>query len=294
MVPRRAAWLLLLVLSCLLVYGTWILPYRFPPRQFVIGASYEVGFNNAVSFFAYLICVPCLALVASALLPQPSVAPIPRQTPRFADRVAFVVIAGHVLLFAALYAYKGRFVFAEGLYFQSLLYRMSTGEIPYRDFSFYYGPLMLYPAYWLSRLVSLDFAYGIWFITTYTVGLVFLHVLVRFILNEERARAFWFVLLALGLFNPLTGLNETFTRYLLPSMVFLAAGGFMVRGGGGRALAASLLLAAATAYSFEVAALSVAAILLLWLALAAGPRVLRVWGAPAGGDSAPALSTLSV
>ena len=292
---RRTAQILLVVLSGALIYGTWILPYRFPPRQFVIGASYEVGFNNAVSFLVYLIGVPLLALVVSRLVSVSATVTNGRVSDeRFADRVAALVILAHVLLFGVLYAYKGRFVFAEGLYFQSLLYRMSTGEIPYRDFSFYYGPLMLYPAYWLSMAAGLDLAYGIWFIVTYTIGLIFLYVVLRVIVRDGRARAFWFALLALGLFNPLTGLNETFTRYLFPSIVFLTAADFLFRGGRARAMTSSLLLAAAIAYSFEVAALSIAAILVLWFAFAFGPALLRFVRATRGDSKMEPLVVLSM
>lgn len=269
--PRRAFELALLaVLAGALVYGTWILPYRFPPQAFVIGASNEVGFNNSVSFLAYLVCVPLMAWVVSRMYPGPETSSSTTWVAgHFAGAVALAVIGAHVMLFAALYAYKGRFVFAEGLYFQSLLYRMSMGEVPYLDFSFYYGPLMLYPAYWLSRLVGLDLAYGIWFIATYAIGLVFLYAVLRAILQDQRVRAFWFALLALGLFNPLTGLNETFTRYLFPSVVFLCTAAFLQRGGAARGAWTAVLLAAAVTYSFEVAALSVAAVMLLWLAFTA-------------------------
>jgi hypothetical protein len=292
---RRLSWILLLVLSIALVYGTWILPFRFPPRQFVIGASYEVGFNNGVSFLVYLICVPLMAFVTGGLLQvQRGVNPRQAGSGRLADKVAAVVIASHVALFAALYAYKGRFVFGESLYFQSLLYRMSTGEVPYVDFSFYYGPLMLYPSYWLSRVAGLDLAYGIWFIATYVVGLIFLYVALRVILVQERTRAFWFVLLALGLFNPLTGVNVTFTRYLFPSMVFLAAAGFVLRGGRARGALASALLAAAVAYSFEVAALSIGAVVLVWFAFAFGTLMLRMAGLARGHSQVPPASVSTV
>lgn len=261
---------LFVALAGALVYGTCILPYRFPSQGFVIGASNEVGFNNSISFLAYLVCIPLMAWLVSRMFPAPDAPPaVPNGVGGFAGAVTIAVVGAHVVLFAALYAYKGRFVFGEGLYFQSLLYRMSTGEIPYLDFSFYYGPLMLYPAYWLSRLVGLDVAYGIWFIATYAIGLAFLYAVLRAILQHERVRAFWFVLLALGLFNPLTGLNETFTRYLFPSMVFLSAAAFLQRGGVTRGVSTSVLLSAAVTYSFEVAALSVAAVMLLWLAFIA-------------------------
>jgi hypothetical protein len=271
---------LFVALACCLLYGTWILPYKFPPQGFVIGASNEVGFNNTSSFLAYLICVSALALLASRFFsaPQVRVSDAAREPSGFAAAVAAVVVVGHVLLFTVLYTYKGRFVFAEGLYFQSLLYRMSIGEIPYLNFSFYYGPLMLYPAFWLSKLVGLDLGYGIWFIATYAAGLVFLYIVIRACMPDERSRAFWFVLLALGLFNPLTGLNETFTRYLFPSLVFLSTVAYFQHGGARRAILASALLAAAVTYSFEVAALSVAAVGLLWIAfvIVANPSVRAV------------------
>lgn len=269
---------LLAALAAALLYGTSILPYRFPQPEFVIGASNEVGFNNSVSFLAYLVCVSLIAWLVSRMLPDPE---SPSSTSRSGGVVvAAALIAAHVAVFAALYAYKGRFVFAEGLYFQSLLYRMSTGEIPYLDFSFYYGPLMLYPAYWLSRLVGLDLAYGVWFTATYATGLIFLYAVLRTVLQDRQVRTFWFVLLAVGLFNPLTGLNETFTRYLFPSVVFLLAAAFLQRGGAARGLGTALLLAAASTYSFEVAALSIAAVLLLTLAFAsiATPSLRTVLG----------------
>lgn len=269
---------LLAILSMVLVYGTWILPYRFPPQQFVIGASYEVGFSNTVSFLAYVICIGLLSLVATRLVETRIPRRASSRSPHFADAIAAAVVLGHVLLFAALYAYKGRFVFAEGLYFQSLLYRMAIGEIPYVDFGFYYGPLMLYPAHWLGLVLGLDLAYGIWFITTYALGLIFLYIVVRFCVKQEGARAFWFVFLALGLFNPLTGLNETFTRYLFPSVVFLGSAHFFRTGGVQRGLVASVVFAAAITYSFEVAVLSIAGVLLLALALSAGPRLLPLFG----------------
>ena len=260
-----------------LLAGTCVLPYYFPPRDFVVGASYEVGFNNNVSFLAYLLFVPLLVFVLARLLPAPTEGPPTRpwwKVSRGSHVVAAAVIFAHALLFAGLYAYKGRFVFGEGLYFQSLLYRMTRGELPYIDFSFYYGPLMLYPAYWLTRLLGLDAGYGIWFVTTYVVGLLFLYVVVGFCARDARATAGWFTFLALGLFNPLTGLNVTFTRYLFPSVVFLAAAIFLRTGGWKYGLAATAILAAALLYSFEIAALSLGVTCLLGLALLASSQVL--------------------
>lgn len=263
-----------------LLVGTCVIPYRFPPKDFVVGASFEVGFNNAISYLSYVAFIPFLALVAARLLASPGhelPATLSWKSSRFSRWVGAVVILAHVVLFTVLYAYKGRFVFAEGLYFQSLLYRMTQGDIPYVDFSFYYGPLMLYPGYWLSRWLGLDAGYGVWFVTTYIVGLLFLYTLLCFCAANARAAALWFVFLAFGLFNPLTGLNITFTRYLFPSIVFLTVATFLQRGGWRRALVASVSLATAVIYSFEVAALSVGATLLLCLAYAVNHGTWTTW-----------------
>jgi hypothetical protein len=273
MIPIKARDAMLLVaLALALVLGTCVLPFWFPPRDFVVGASYELGFNNAISFFAYIAALSLVVVVLARLLPAPShdiADGLHWKASRFSYRVAAAVIGAHVMLFSALYAYKGRFVFAEGLYFQSLLHRMLQGEVPYTDFGFYYGPLMLYPAYWLSTIVGLDAGYAIWYVATYVVGLVFLFGVLSICMDTPRNAALWFVFLALGLFNPLTGLNITFTRYLFPSVVFLVVVQFFRDGGIRRGVVAAATLAAATTYTFEVAALSLAATLLIWIAFAA-------------------------
>lgn len=269
---RLRSWLALAASALALIFATAVVPFWFPPTEFVVGASYALGFNNGVSFLGYAVFLAVIVAQLARLLPAPSrmVADgLYWKASRFSYWIAAAVIGGHVALFGALYTYKGRFVFGEGLYFQSLLHRMLQGEVPYTDFGFYYGPLMLYPAYWLSRTAGLDAGYALWFVTTYVIGLGFLFVAVSLCTDTARNAAKWFVFLAVGLFNPLTGLNTTFMRYLFPSMVVILVVGFFRNGGVRRGIGAALTLAAAVSYSFEVGALSVGAILLGWAAFAA-------------------------
>jgi hypothetical protein len=103
-------------------------PYWFAPQEFVVGVAHEVGFNNAVSYLAYVALVPLLVLVvARSMTADGSEADITyaRQSNDWSGAVTVTVILAHVALFAAVYAYKGRFVFGESLYFQSLLPRIS-------------------------------------------------------------------------------------------------------------------------------------------------------------------------
>ena len=124
---------------------------------------------------------------------------------------------------------------------------------------------MLYPAFWLVGLFGLNAGYAIWFVTNYVVGLWFLHTVLGICVTNKRHRALWFVFLAFGLFNPLTGVNVTMARYLFPSLVFLAVTRYFRLGGWRHGFVAVLSLAAAITYSFEVAALSLLAALLIWL-----------------------------
>lgn len=254
----------MLLLGCFfaLVLGTSWVPYLFPPQDLIEGVSFDVGFNNSVAFYWYLATLAAAAIILAFALPK-------RVGELFASpgatrwsplaRIAALVVCGHALLFSLLYAYKGRFVFSEGLFFQSLLHRMTMGEVPYVDFTYYYGPAMIYPAYWLTGVLPLEAAYAIWFVATYLLGLVILAVVLARLLGPRPATP-WFALLAIGLFNPLTGVNFTLTRYLLPTLVFLIVFPSLRHAGVGRLLIGAAVLAIALLYSPDAAVLSLLAV----------------------------------
>src|SRR5215212_5706229 len=54
-----------------------------------------------------------------------------------------------------LIATSGRPPAAEAYYFLDRLYPLATGMVPYRDFEFLYGPLLLYPPHWAARLLGI-------------------------------------------------------------------------------------------------------------------------------------------
>jgi hypothetical protein len=259
-------WKLELAVACaLLVAGSWLLPYRFPPSGFVAGASSEAGFNNAVSYawyFAFLI-VPAfiVARAYASKLTRAGSGLTADRTPGRLFRIFTVVALLHVVAFAALYFYKGRLFFSEAIYFQIVLLRMVAGDRPYLDMSFYYGPSMIYPAFWLSKLMSPQAAYAVWYTATYVSGLGVLIVVLRRILKSDAATARWFVLLSLGFINPWNGLNVTLVRYLFPSLVLLLVADAVWIGGARRLFIAAIALGFALTYSFDLSAISLAATL---------------------------------
>lgn len=246
-----------------LVTGTVLLPYLFPPQRGLVGPSADLGFNNGLSYLVYVALLPLPALVLVRLLPRTSAyaeLTLSGVVSRVSWRLFTFVVVAHVVLFTAVYLYKGRFVFSEGLYFQSLLHRLGQGELPYLDFSYYYGPAMIYPALWLRAPLRPEAAYAVWYVATYLAGLLVLYVLLAAFVASRRVAALWFVFLAVTLFNPMTGVNFTFLRYLLPSLAFLAAADFLRSGGAGRFALATSLATFAYLYSFDTAILTIGAI----------------------------------
>lgn len=256
----------LFALVLVVVLGTCILPYQFPSANFIKGASYEVGFNNSIAYTWYGLTLwgPALYLARSLFISS-------ELSASFDAAKLFVVPSPilwatlfiHALLFAALYAYKGQFVFAESLYFQTVLYRMTQGEVPYVDFSFYYGPVMLYPGYLLARYLDVEAAYGLYFVFAYLFGLYMLYRAIRAVVPRADVADYWFLLISLGFFNPWTGLNGTFVRCLLPVVAFVLAT-IHIRSGCTRTLVkASIWLSLCMLYSFDTGAVTIVGILLL-------------------------------
>ena len=266
-------WKLELAIACaVLIAGSWLLPYRFPPAPaLVAGASNEVGFNNAVSYAWYVafLIVPAfiVARAYASKLRRGGVRAAPDRDRRRLWWIFVAVALLHVAAFGALYLHKGRLFFSEAIYFQIVLLRMVAGDRPYLDVSFYYGPSMIYPALWLSKLMSAQAAYAAWYVATYVAGLGVLLVVLRRLLKSDAAAAGWFLLLSLGFINPWNGLNVTLVRYLFPSLVLLLVADAVWSGGFRRLLTAALALGFALTYSFDLSAISLGAIF-VFLAMA--------------------------
>ena len=298
----------LAVACAALVAGSWLLPYRFPPAPgLVAGASNEVGFNNAVSYAWYVafLIVPAF-IVARAWawrLRRVAGGPIVDRRPSRLWWLFAAIGLLHVVAFAALYLYKGRLFFSEAIYFQIVLLRMVAGDRPYLDVSFYYGPSMIYPAFWLSKIMNPQAAYAVWYTATYVSGLAVLLVVLRRILKSDAATAGWFVLLSLGFVNPWNGLNVTMVRYLFPSLILLLVADAVWAGGWRRLLTAAAALGFALTYSFDLSAISLGATL-VFLAMAMaepGLRPVLDWvngrvraDRPRGGDAEPGVAPATV
>ena len=272
-----------LAVGAAIAAGTFGLPYVVPSHASILSASYLAGFNNS---FAYLWWVLGLAVGGAWLAPLVSGARVREALasaePLFVPppAIVWVTMAAHAVLFGALYYKAHGFTFGEPLYFEDAAYRALTGRTVFVDFYFFYGPLMVTPTAWLARIVGLFPAYGVYYVATYLAGLYCLYV-VLVALAGRRAVTPWFLLFAIGFFNPITGLNYTFVRFMLPLLTLLAAWRAYRALSVGRWVAGLLCFAVALLYSPDTAIVSVASVGVLGVTLlwCDGPLW---WRRPAG------------
>jgi hypothetical protein len=291
---RRPVWLGAAVAATIL--GSSVVPYANPPTERTIGASFELGFNNSLAFALYAALVTVAGGLCGLIFSKLRIVESGRWRPvsRNSRILLAVVLLAHVFVFVGIYLSRGRFLFADAIYLQTLLYRLRIGELPYLDFGYYYGPSMLYPVHWLASVLGPDAGYGVAFIGTYVAGIVILFAILHRIVPSAAVANLWFVILSVGLFSPLATLNVTFLRFLLPVLVY-----FLVYDATrGRArpplVIAGLVLGFALAYSFDVALLSTGAALIGSAAAVFERRFESAYpSASAGLGSAPAQTTLA-
>lgn len=272
-----------------LAAAIFVVPYALPPDASVKSASAIAGFNNSL---AYALYVPVLAVAAwvltQALALKDELVVLQVGAWSWPPATVWLIGLAHAAGFFLLYAFKGRFVFAEGLYFQHVAFRVAAGEAPYTSVSFLYGPAAIYPIAWLARFMPLTAAYALYYVVIYLVGLYTLYVALRWLLPGHRDAGVPFILLSIGFFNPLTGLNYTFVRHLLPTMSVLTAWRYARSGGGRNLLVGGVTLWLATMYSADVGLVSVAGVVVLG-AFRYGPDLL----ARSGLTSAPGTRSLT-
>ena len=180
-----------------------------------------------------------------------------------------VGLLASLLYWPAFLARYGTYI--EDSYFLTVLLRMQCGQLPYRDFEFLYGPLMIYPAhYWMnlwgfsmhSYFALLAFLQGAFFA-------IALRLFQRHVPNV-RERYLAFLVFVPFVLDTLTGLNYIGWRVLpaVLAMVMVASRPHKT----GASLTAAILTGLQLTYSYEYGAIAMIAVLLMYAAVFAGDR----------------------
>jgi hypothetical protein len=221
----------LVILSGLIYYALFCLPFQFPPRQRLASASYAFGFNNGVAILAtaaLLGAVTLLYFLWRGAVTEPPIA-FPRdrtlcnrQLLRGAFAFAALFYAG---LTFAMYAYNVRF--APSLMWETrhLLHRTLLMDIyglrPYSEVAAEYGPILTYAPLFMYRLLkplgaSHELAYFTCHLVLNLAGLWCAYYVLSRAAMPAHARLVAFAILAVAGFAPYMGINGVLPRYLFP------------------------------------------------------------------------------
>ncbi len=241
-VPVRPAWVVPVVVATtvLTLLGVFVLPWFFPPaaRQ-VVSDAQALGFSNRAAEISLVI--GCLALAIVALVsgaarrtPQGHAEPVVTLVPCERDErigpiallAASVAVVGMVVVVSSTYR---SYVFGDAAYFIDRLQYIINGQRLFTDVQFGYGPLLVYPTYWLylvTRHVGMGL-YGAYYLSVaafQVIGLLFTTYLLNRLRMPKSGRTLMLVVVCAFAMTFLSlGLNYTGVRFLAPFVLTVAA-----------------------------------------------------------------------
>ncbi|HYQ71015.1 MAG TPA: hypothetical protein VET88_03695, partial [Gammaproteobacteria bacterium] len=236
---KRADALLMVALFAGVVASLQIVPRLIPPGSAdVVSAAAAVGYNTAAAFWTALAwsALAFLVFVLPSLKRMPGRIAAGGPGPETTDtsggswqpgKLVWGELLGVFVLFALAYfplflARHGPYM--EDIYFLAALQRMECGQLPYADFAFLYGPLMIYPLWaWCNMFGTTMVSYFGFLSLVEGLQFAILMGVLQYFIPERRKRYRVFLVLLPFLFNTLFGLNYNGLRRLVPALVVILA-----------------------------------------------------------------------
>jgi hypothetical protein len=232
-IARNGMWISVLALAT--YYALFRLPFRFPPRQRLMSASYAFGFNNSVAILAL---TGLLGLLTLYLLGRGKANELPIVFPRqravesqWSASMAFVIVVlCYAVLTFAMYIYNVRVAPPIMWETRHLLHRTWLMDLyglhPYTEVAAEYGPILTYAPSWMYWLLkplgaSHELAYFASHFLLNVAGLWCSYYVLTRAIMPERARLVSFAILGVAGFAPYMGINGVLMRYLFPFAALL-------------------------------------------------------------------------
>lgn len=224
---------LALIIGGLTAVGVFLLPFLFPPSRPSFSASYTAGFNNRVAAVAAVV-VAALSFALAwkyRLYPsRPSSAEDSDKGPIPLRLVIWCVLASAV--FIATFGYllcRADIALVDNRFFLEYIDDVARyHQHIYTDFSFSYGPLLLYfPVfvYWLLRPfhIGIEGAYYAALTVANILGLLILWLTLEAFPLSRKLKSITLCMFAIMSMCPVMGLNYTLFRFLAPFSTLLFA-----------------------------------------------------------------------
>jgi hypothetical protein len=219
-----------LTIGALAAVGVFLLPFLFPPSRPSLSAAYTAGFNNKVAALAAaFVSLLSFALAWKfQLFPHRTEDPDRESIPLWlviscvAASAAFTAAFGYLLCRAELASVDNR-------YFLEYMDDVSRyHQRIYIDFSFAYGPLLLYFPLWMHSLlrplhIGIEGSYYIALTIADVLGLLIAWFTLEALPLSRKFKSTTLCMFAILSMCPVMGLNYTLVRFLAPFSTLLFA-----------------------------------------------------------------------
>ncbi len=255
-----------------------VLPASYPPDPTLPNVAARSGYNTGLAYFLiagwsvfgllFFMVIPHQSEASGSDNPgQLSNYPV-RPTQAWLEALVVGTLTT-LLYWPAFLARFGNYI--EDTYFMNVLARMQCGQLPYQDFEFLYGPLMIYPAHlWINLFgFSMQSYYSLIVFLQVTFFILLLRLFQHHIHNF-RDRFIAFVLFAPFVFDTLLGMNYIGWR-LIPTILAILIVSARPNSVFKSAIAGALV-GIQLAYSYEFGIIALIAISLLYVACYLGPK----------------------
>ncbi|WP_170765250.1 hypothetical protein [Ruegeria lacuscaerulensis] len=204
------------------------LPQAFGHAPGVISTAQAEGYNNRIAHITTVLWI--FFTVTGVWVLSRGAEFSPRSPAQSASKSgwAATLLLPLLVFIAIVFAYFPPALAPSGPFFEesihlTALHRMLGGDVPYQDFEFLYGPLMLYPAYWWTKLTS----FSLVSFYTYVMILELLVMLALLIPIQTYISSFWarlgaFLLLSSLYFNTMLGPNQNGLRKLAGVLILIS------------------------------------------------------------------------
>lgn len=257
-----------IILACLL---TMLLPYAFPPIQVSHSYSYMVGFDNKLAFIILcLVAVPPL-FFGYKYQNNVSVWHLEKCEPEKKEKrylwlsiiITSLLVALTGIGFNLEQDFHGYF---EGEYFYHFLYALDYNHSLYDEVQYIYGPLSIYPVYWLTKLgLGVSFSFFLVLILFQAFGIYFAFDLLSKLHLTSPEKKVIFILIVIITYPVATGFNYCIIRFtLVPWLCLNLISNFQRRNKFLNLLLSPLFFLISLAYSPEIG-LCYLVIISIWL-----------------------------
>lgn len=232
---RLSIYILLFAAAVLL--SVFVLPFYIPRKTPTVSASFDYQFNNTVSVIAL-----CLSLFIGSILfhsyyekrtqllqvEKLFTNNINNINTRLSIKNVFILFFIHSFAILCFYLLDANYGYSEGNLFILRIDRLLLGQVPYKDFEYAYGILLIYLPKFITDLFHFSTSVNGYYIALTVleaIGIYLLYYVINFFDIDKRKKRIIFFSIGLACIPLSLGMNYILTRFVTPiASIFVLRG----------------------------------------------------------------------